>query len=277
MSQTQAHTYTTNIQYSTRTRRSPCCSFCGLIGHRVNKCNSEEISQFVNQLKSFVYDDDTLFELINTAPIAIINIVLSTHLGFKYNIACQISHQTKKNYIVNYIRSLIPDNTPHSTRGVTFRRPPRPPRPPRFPMYPQDRYDSETSITMPINFPTTTSTLTITIPNPAFVFGRQNATLGLPPPPTQNNINKIQPLLLVDQEETPLDRCSICFGDDISTHEITTTNCNHTYCQQCICKWIDIANRADTHVKCPTCRHQITTLTLRDVEYFKQINDKYNF
>jgi len=51
--------------------------------------------------------------------------------------------------------------------------------------------------------------------------------------------------------ESPLNSCVICFNE-IDDEDKCVTNCNHTYCNDCIMSWFNRGN-----LTCPTCREDV--------------------
>lgn len=64
--------------------------------------------------------------------------------------------------------------------------------------------------------------------------------------------------------------CCICMNDEIKKIDIVTTKCNHEFCGDCIYKWL-INNKNS----CPTCRSDIDELTIKNIEIFNKIENKF--
>jgi len=85
----------------------------------------------------------------------------------------------------------------------------------------------------------------------------------------------IEPLILCLEtaaELCELFECSICMEE----HKIisqNTTNCQHSFCHDCICQHIDTSKNGSS---CPLCRTQITSLEVKDMEHYETIRQKYN-
>ena len=56
-------------------------------------------------------------------------------------------------------------------------------------------------------------------------------------------------------EEQLEEQCAICFNN-MTGETICTTNCNHSYCKQCLDTWFDRGEKS-----CPICRSDIQYLT----------------
>lgn len=81
-------------------------------------------------------------------------------------------------------------------------------------------------------------------------------------------------LLCVETEaelKDPVD-CPICLETYQKIQSIST-NCNHTFCKDCMCSHIDHATQKPS---CPMCRTDITSMEIKDVEIFHEINKKYS-
>jgi len=79
----------------------------------------------------------------------------------------------------------------------------------------------------------------------------------------------IKPFLLCLESESELkiqEDCPICL-DTFPKMEILTTNCNHTFCKNCVFSHIDHANQ---HPTCPMCRTCIVTIEIKDVEIYNE-------
>jgi len=87
----------------------------------------------------------------------------------------------------------------------------------------------------------------------------------------------VEPLLLCLETVEELKEelfCSICL-DEHKKIETVTTNCDHTFCKSCMCANLDhyiATNRLPT---CPMCRTNITTLEIKDVDYYDELYDRY--
>lgn len=88
--------------------------------------------------------------------------------------------------------------------------------------------------------------------------------------------NIIEPLLLCLETIEELQEemfCAIC----LETHKkisMLITNCNHEFCKNCICEHLDYASK-NSVPKCPMCRTKITTLEIKDVDYYNEIYNRY--
>jgi hypothetical protein len=78
------------------------------------------------------------------------------------------------------------------------------------------------------------------------------------------------------EELNELVQCSICLEDSIQKISTITTNCQHTYCKECICSHLDKKRELEQEPSCPLCRSTITTLELKDVDFYEEIYTKYS-
>jgi len=56
--------------------------------------------------------------------------------------------------------------------------------------------------------------------------------------------------------------CCICY-EDIKNEEITTTNCEHFFCEKCLLDWI---KKTKSEITCPLCRSEITEYEKNDIK-----------
>lgn len=68
--------------------------------------------------------------------------------------------------------------------------------------------------------------------------------------------------------------CPICLNEYYSFQSVIT-NCNHSFCKECICKHIDTYDKKDIP-SCPMCRSDIHRFEIKDIEYFEDLQEKYN-
>ncbi|KAG9229035.1 hypothetical protein BJ875DRAFT_524440 [Amylocarpus encephaloides] len=68
-------------------------------------------------------------------------------------------------------------------------------------------------------------------------------------------------------------QCPICMENIINT---STTQCGHSFCDECISLWIDASNDFFKLLGCPVCRKVITTLYYTDnLEEDKPVDDDH--
>jgi hypothetical protein len=85
----------------------------------------------------------------------------------------------------------------------------------------------------------------------------------------------IEPVILcleTSAELCELFECSICMEEQKIINQ-NTTNCQHSFCHDCICRHIDSSKNSSS---CPLCRTQITSLEVKDMEHYETIRQKYN-
>lgn len=71
-------------------------------------------------------------------------------------------------------------------------------------------------------------------------------------------------------------QCSICLEDSIPKISTITTNCQHMYCKECICLHLDKKRELAQEPSCPLCRTTITTLEIKDSDFYEEIYMKYS-
>lgn len=76
-----------------------------------------------------------------------------------------------------------------------------------------------------------------------------------PPAPVQSSTTRIG----IEISTPDLPGCSICLEPFATIQKLTSTDCGHMYCRDCIRGWLK------THSDCPKCRHQTAVSKLRDL------------
>lgn len=92
----------------------------------------------------------------------------------------------------------------------------------------------------------------------------------------KNTIWTVQPMMLCletsDELAVEVD-CPICL-DAIKQIQTLTTNCQHVFCKDCLCKHLD-NTRVDASPACPMCRTTIKTVEIKDIDFYDELYDKY--
>lgn len=69
----------------------------------------------------------------------------------------------------------------------------------------------------------------------------------------------------------PENKCSICFEENLTNQKICLTGCSHTFCKECLDKWLDRGNKS-----CPLCRCRIQYYKNNDINYRVIIHSNRN-
>ena len=88
----------------------------------------------------------------------------------------------------------------------------------------------------------------------------------------------IEPLLLCVETKEELEsnfQCFICLDETIMQISGITTNCQHTFCKHCIVQHLDIKKNRHESPCCPVCRTHITTVEIKDPDYYEELRTKY--
>lgn len=86
----------------------------------------------------------------------------------------------------------------------------------------------------------------------------------------------VQPMMLCLETAEELVEsvdCPICL-DSFTKIQTITTNCNHVFCRDCLCKHLDNACLLNNPA-CPMCRGKITTLEIKDIDFYEPLYNKY--
>jgi len=89
---------------------------------------------------------------------------------------------------------------------------------------------------------------------------------------------EIEPTMscLDDMNEYECADCPICMNDNIKPTNIISTNCNHTFCGNCMKTYLDtIRKNVECSPSCALCRSSITSLQINDVDLFKDFTENY--
>ena len=92
----------------------------------------------------------------------------------------------------------------------------------------------------------------------------------------KKNVWRVQPLMFCLETEIELSDkldCPICF-DSIKKIQTLTTNCQHIFCKDCLCKHMDIHSIYNAPA-CPMCRTTIKTVEIKDIDFYDEIHEKY--
>jgi len=87
----------------------------------------------------------------------------------------------------------------------------------------------------------------------------------------------IQPIMLCTEQSYELEEqeeCPICLTDQ-KKHDILITNCNHSFCKDCVVKSLDMSKNARKQLSCALCRSQVKSLETKNVEEYNKIYDLY--
>jgi len=90
------------------------------------------------------------------------------------------------------------------------------------------------------------------------------------------NVWIVQPLMFCLETEIELADeldCPICF-DSIKKIQTLTTNCQHIFCKDCLCKHMDNHSIYNAPA-CPMCRTTIKTVEIKDIDFYDEIHEKY--
>ena len=68
--------------------------------------------------------------------------------------------------------------------------------------------------------------------------------------------------------------CSICI-DDHTRLSTVTTMCGHDFCKSCMCSHLDYQLADEQQPKCPMCRMEVTSLEIKDIEFYDELYDRY--
>ena len=87
-------------------------------------------------------------------------------------------------------------------------------------------------------------------------------------------IEPIMPQLYTESELREIKQCPICY-DETREFNLMTTNCNHTFCNNCITTYLDTErNKQCPH--CPMCRSTITSMNIKSIILFDEFSNRYN-
>jgi hypothetical protein len=83
----------------------------------------------------------------------------------------------------------------------------------------------------------------------------------------------IHPMMLCTEQYHELqtkEECPICLNDNIK-HDILITNCNHSFCKDCVFKSISMCKNARKQLSCALCRGIVTVLETNNVEEYNNL------
>jgi hypothetical protein len=83
----------------------------------------------------------------------------------------------------------------------------------------------------------------------------------------------IQPIMLCTEQSHELEEkeeCPICLTDQ-KKFDILITNCNHSFCKDCVIKSISISKNARKPLSCALCRADVKALETKNVEEYNNL------
>ena len=83
----------------------------------------------------------------------------------------------------------------------------------------------------------------------------------------------IQPIMLCTEQFDELqqeEECPICLTDQ-KKFDILITNCNHSFCKDCVMKSISVSKNAHKSLSCALCRCNVNTLETKNVEEYNNL------
>ena len=83
----------------------------------------------------------------------------------------------------------------------------------------------------------------------------------------------IQPIMLCTEQYNELqqeEECPICLTDQ-KKFDTLITNCNHSFCKDCVMKSISLSKNARKSLSCPLCRCNVDTLETTNVEEYNNL------
>ena len=83
----------------------------------------------------------------------------------------------------------------------------------------------------------------------------------------------IQPIMLCTEQFDELQKqeeCPICLTDQ-KKFDIVITNCNHSFCKDCVMKSISISKNARKPLSCALCRADVKALETKNVEEYNNL------
>jgi hypothetical protein len=86
----------------------------------------------------------------------------------------------------------------------------------------------------------------------------------------------VEPMLLCLETEEELQQetfCAICL-ENYKKLEIVTTNCNHEFCNGCMCNHLDYQCSKENPT-CPMCRTTVKTLEIKDADFYDNLYERY--
>lgn len=265
------------------------CSYCRREGHKINGCNDITIETFIVGLRikynsvminqtgnmNIVYDYiDRIRDTAKAAAVSRANARLSDSYATKVNklIAfVSTEWQERQNNINIRRQELFQEERTRERQRPTVGglRLPVPP--------PSRQYNLDRRATIyNINELGVTNLSWEDLPRPARLFSHlYDIEVSHVSQESDNRTWEIKSIYIIDKNTIEeKEECPICYEENIESNDILETNCNHRFCKNCICNYVD-SFKSYKVPTCPLCRTDITTFNINDQCHFVELDKKY--
>ena len=288
------------------------CSFCNLPGHDIRTCNDDSIQGHIQEVEhtiSQLNDETEIYAYLKSRPLKLLRVlcapfgvkmslnkvyyvqllqkyyIVYTNIQFITNVTIESSEADIKdfscNYIKHYLTFIVEQNLPTysiirfiENINHDLWRCYRPEFSQRFDVFLGNVWMRSVFVMMdPV--------VTVMLTNNYIVFN-VISRITMPfldfeaTPITEWKMN-IQPIMLCAEQYDELqeqEECPICLTDQ-KKHDIIITNCNHSFCKDCVVKSLDMSKNARKQLSCALCRSQVHSLETKNVEEYNKIYDLY--
>lgn len=256
----EVHLFTPLCEFNTLSKM-PCCSFCNEAGHNIRTCQDQRIAAGIMHLLATyvapcVNREFTPQELVN------INLyLLNMPDRLLHAISIQYCRTRRSDFIDIHIQKIV-DKICAELQNLN-----------QLDDASRDRWFVSV-LGVPYSYTIQPDPDSITyLDDSDMSFYIDHEPSELPVEPAFHVVKPIMLCLETASELAVMKECIIC-QEEKPTFGFTTTNCNHDFCHDCICMHIKLKEM--TKPACPLCRSTITSLTVKDVDKYYEIDNKFS-
>lgn len=243
------------------------CAYCHHIGHNINKCKDPSIEILDKTiLEKFVFITVLFRTLVSHYDISLcvkelLNLLSYDELKiliYKKNLK-KLTINDEKNTYVHYLRVNYQDKV-YSYSNDELKQ--------KFNEISDENYQTYGDEYLKTNVISNSFELEELLLNRMYEFRppQRKFDITIKPPTTQTQNQT--------QTQTQKKDCPICLDEITPTNQIIT-NCNHTFCNDCIQKYFKSLNHNNNPPVCAYCREPMKRLEIPDPTLRKQIQTKY--
>jgi len=284
------------------------CSFCNLPGHDIRTCNDNSIQQHIREVEHTIRqlnDENEIERYLKSRPLKVLRVIcipfgiimtlkkksyvdllkkyymIYRNIQFTNNVTIESNETAIKEYTCNYIKHYLTFIVEQNLETYTII---------RFieninndlwrcyrPEFSQPFDVFLGNIWMRSIFVMMDQVVTVMLTNNHVIF---NLISRLTEPFLDFEAESavewkmdIHPIMLCTEQSHELEEkeeCPICLTDQ-KKFDILITNCNHSFCKDCVIKSISISKNARKPLSCALCRADVKALETKNVEEYNNL------
>lgn len=284
------------------------CSFCNSPGHDIRACNDESIQHHIHSVEQTIRElngEAEIHAYLRSRPLKVLRVlcapfgmkmsltkihyiellqkyyILYTNIQFATNVTIQSSEIDIKEFTCYYIKHYLTFIVEQSLPTITVFRFMENINRDLWLCYRQDfsqPFDVFLgNIWMKTLFIMMDQAVTAMLTNNPLIFNVISQItfpfLDFQAEPVIEWKMDIQPIMLCTEEHDETEKqeeCPICLTDQ-KIHDTIMTNCNHSFCKDCVVKSLDVSKNARKQLSCALCRSQVHSLETKNVEEYNNL------